>query len=77
MLQELIIDISDYSMVKILGVGTYGNVYLVEEKETKKLYAAKVSKTGCIDKQNQTTFFSRINCTFKNEKCGYFIIKRF
>lgn len=26
MLQELIIDISDYSMVKILGVGTYGNI---------------------------------------------------
>ncbi|KAK8836332.1 hypothetical protein M9Y10_039667 [Tritrichomonas musculus] len=77
MLQELIIDISDYSMVKILGVGTYGNVYLVEEKKTKKLYAAKVSKTGCIDKQNQTTFFQELIALSKMKNAAILSLRGF
>ena len=37
----------DFKMIKQLGAGTYGKVYLVEHKITKAKYAMKI-----IDKKN-------------------------
>ena len=32
----------DFSILKVLGKGAYGKVYLVRRKETKDLYALKI-----------------------------------
>ena len=35
-----------YVLIKKIGEGGFGKVYLIEEKETKKQYAIKVLKKG-------------------------------
>ena len=41
--------ITDFEIIKELGSGSFGNVYLVNHKETKAEYAIKA-----IDKRNKT-----------------------
>ena len=43
----------DFSMVSIIGVGSYGKVYLVKKLDNGKLYAMKVLKKSFIRKQRQ------------------------
>lgn len=41
---KYLFDISDFKLIKKINSGTYGTVYLVENKQTKELLAAKTSK---------------------------------
>lgn len=38
---KLIININEFTKVKKIGKGAFGDVYLVENKNTHKIYAAK------------------------------------
>lgn len=60
MLQNLIIDLNDFERIEKIGSGSYGKVYLVREKETNKLFAAKVLKNGFSSSENQKLFFKEI-----------------
>ena len=48
MFQDFIVDLENFEIKKTLGEGSYGTVYLVEERKTGKKYAAKVSKVECL-----------------------------
>lgn len=60
MLQNLIVDLNDFEKIEKIGSGGYGKVYLVREKETNKLFAAKVLKNGFSSSENQKLFFKEI-----------------
>lgn len=42
--QELIFNVDDFYLGSKIGFGSYGDVYLAENKNTNELYAAKISK---------------------------------
>ena len=43
----------DFSLIQVIGTGTYGKVLLVKKKDTGKLYAMKVLKKSKIKKLKQ------------------------
>ena len=45
--------VKDFSLLKVLGTGTYGKVMLVRHRQTEKLYAMKVLKKAVIREKNQ------------------------
>lgn len=64
-MEKYIQDLDEYEVKKFLGKGACGEVYLVENKNTKKLYAAKISLDRCISKKEQIHFFAELQ-TFIN-----------
>ncbi|KAK8898507.1 hypothetical protein M9Y10_000798, partial [Tritrichomonas musculus] len=60
MLQNLIVDLNDFEKIEKIGSGSYGKVYLVREKETNKLFAAKVLKEGFSSSESQRLLFKEI-----------------
>ena len=44
---------NDFEIIKIIGNGSFGKVYLGIEKQTKKLYAIKIQKKHLLILQNQ------------------------
>ena len=47
---------SDFSLHQMIGKGSFGEVYLVEHKETKVLYAMKVFSKKTVQAQNLMRF---------------------
>lgn len=45
---ESFLDLDQYQIVKSIGEGTYGYVFLVKDIDTEKIYAAKISKQPII-----------------------------
>jgi serum/glucocorticoid-regulated kinase 2 len=43
----------DFTLLQVIGTGSYGKVLLVKKKETGKLYAMKVLKKSYLKKQKQ------------------------
>lgn len=60
MIQDLLIELKDFTIVDTLGSGGFGVVHLVEEKSTGKLFAAKVSQKECKTVQDQKSLFQEI-----------------
>lgn len=60
MLQNFIVDLKDFEKIEKIGSGSYGKVYLVREKETNKLFAAKVLKEGFSSSESQKLLFKEI-----------------
>ena len=84
------INITDFEKVKIIGSGSFGNVYLVRYKKDQKIYAMKVLYKSIIkqkkqEKQtiNERILMSKINnplmvklyCCFQDEKHLYFLME--
>lgn len=44
---------TDFTMIKVIGKGSYGKVLLVKKKDTGKLYAMKVLKKTFIRQKKQ------------------------
>lgn len=78
-----------FSTLKVIGKGSYGKVFLVEHKETKKVYAMKVLKKAAIlderGKERVITerdiimqikhpFIVRLHYSFQTEKKLFFIL---
>ena len=48
------ISIDDFSILKVVGKGSYGKVLLVKKNDDQKVYAMKVLKKKSMIKRNQT-----------------------
>ena len=76
-MQQYLIDINNYEIIKPIGVGGFGQVYLVQEKKQKKEYAAKIIKINCEDPEDQIQFIkeikiiSNVNYPTILHFCGY------
>lgn len=57
---ELIVDLSKLKIIKFIGEGSYGRVYLVELVETKEKFAAKESRVMISSPDEQKIFFNEI-----------------
>lgn len=60
MLLDLIVDLNKYTVRGKLEEGQYTYVYLIEEKNTGKKFAAKVSKLECVKMTEQKLFFEEL-----------------
>lgn len=60
MLTDLLVELSDFTIEKELGQGKFGKVYLVQEKSTQKLWAAKVSQKECKKVEDQKSLFQEL-----------------
>lgn len=47
--------IKDFTLIKVLGTGTYGKVLLVQHKQNQKYYAMKILKKDEIRKKKQVS----------------------
>ena len=47
------ISLSSFSLLTVIGKGSYAKVVLVKKKDTKKIYALKILKKGHIQARNQ------------------------
>lgn len=57
---SLLLDLNDFKIIRKLGNGACGDVYLVKEKSSAKLFAAKVSRVECKSLSDQKSFFREI-----------------
>ena len=46
--------IEDFDLLKVVGRGNFGKVYLAQRKTNRKIYAIKSLKKDFIDQHNQT-----------------------
>jgi protein-serine/threonine kinase len=57
----------DFKVLKLIGTGTYGQVYQVQKKDTKRLYAMKIlRKKAVIEKQEVAHTIGERNILVKN-----------
>jgi serine/threonine protein kinase len=47
------VSVNDFTMLKVLGKGSFGKVVMVEKKDTGNIYAMKILKKEAIKKRNQ------------------------
>ena len=79
----------DFSLIQVIGTGTYGKVLLVKKKDTGKLYAMKVLKKSKIKKLKQVQhtmterkilekinnpFIIKLNFAFQTQKKLFFVL---
>jgi len=63
----------DFEMLKLLGYGTYGRVFLARKKNNGKLYAIKVLDKKNIKKNRQTELTKLERNILKNNKSPFLI----
>lgn len=81
--------LESFKMVKVVGKGSFGKVFLVREKQTNEMYALKVLKKDNIIKRNQVEhtktersvlgyvkhpFIVGLNMAFQSEEKLYFVL---
>ena len=59
-LSDLVIDLKDFEINQPLGNGSYGIVYLVKQKSSQKLYAAKIINKEFLNHSDQKLFFREL-----------------
>lgn len=79
----------DFSLIQVIGTGSYGKVLLVKKKSSGKLYAMKVLKKCHLRKQKQVRntwternilehinhpFIVKMNYAFQNDKKLFFVL---
>ena len=65
MFHKYIIDLNDFEIIKAIGSGGFGIVYLVERKDTHKIFSAKVYKFNIETIQDQQSFFQELEALSK------------
>lgn len=60
MISDFILDLNKYQIIKFIGEGQFGKVYLVKDKYTGDQYAAKVNKAKCVETIDQKTFLNEV-----------------
>ncbi|CAD8063289.1 unnamed protein product [Paramecium primaurelia] len=83
-------DIKQFSMLRLIGKGAYGQVFLAKKKDTNKVYAIKTLKKKEIDKKKQAQhvmmektilnqakhqFIVSLSYTFQSDKHFYFVLE--
>lgn len=63
--------LEDFKILKLIGIGSFGKVFLVKSLKDKKLYAMKVlfkdkilKKRQAINTMNERTILEKMNCPF-------------
>lgn len=77
MIQDLIVDLKNFSIKKKLGEGIYGVVYLVSDNDTNELFAAKCSKIKCVEAEDQKLFFKELTAFYKTKNAAIVALKGF
>ena len=49
------VSIDDFNIIKVIGRGSFGKVYLVQKRDDQKIFAMKTLKKDMILRKNQTT----------------------
>ena len=80
--------LEDFSIIRLIGIGSYGKVYVASKKRTNKLYAIKVLNKEFINNKNQKnniiternillklnhTFIMKLDYAFQTKESLYFI----
>lgn len=80
--------IEDFQLLKVVGRGSFGKVYMAKKKDTGKVYAVKTLKKDFIIKTNQVTntkierdimqlithpFVAKLHFAFQSNECLYFV----
>lgn len=66
MKSEFTVDLKDFQIINSLGLGSFGEVYLVEQKSTNKNYIAKVCNQSFTDSTQKS--FSKAISSFRTAK---------
>ena len=84
------VKLEDFNLIRIIGVGSYGKVYVATKNSSKKLYAVKILDKEKINNKTQKNniiterailanlnhpFIMKLNYAFQTEKSLYFITK--
>ena len=82
--------VSDFNLLKVIGVGSYGKVLLVKKKDSGTIYALKMLRKGYIAKRMQVEhtlterkvmeiishpFIIKLRYAFQNAKKLYFVLE--
>jgi len=82
------VNIEDFSFIRLIGIGSYGKVYVARKNTNKKLYAIKILNKKWINTKNQRNnvktertvlakldhpFIMKLNYAFQTKKSLYFI----
>jgi len=83
--------ISDFDLLKVLGRGSFGKVFLVRQKQTKKMWAMKCLKKWAVlvDDDVEATlterrvltlegkhnFLTQLHCSFQTPQCLFFVME--
>ena len=80
--------IEDFQLIKVVGRGSFGKVYLAKKKDTGKIYAIKTLKKDFIIRTNQVNntkierdimqqithpFVVKLHYAFQSSECLYFV----
>lgn len=80
--------IEDFQLLKVVGRGSFGKVYMAKKKDNGKVYAVKTLKKDFIIKTNQVTntkierdimqlithpFVAKLHYAFQSNECLYFV----
>lgn len=80
--------IEDFQLLKVVGRGSFGKVYMAKKKDNGKVYAVKTLKKDFIIKTNQVTntkierdimqlithpFVAKLHFAFQSNECLYFV----
>lgn len=71
-----VINKNHFKIVKLLGTGNFGKVFLVEKKDTSELFAMKILKKKLIEENNQRIHTITERKVLEQLKCP-FIVKLF
>jgi len=84
------VTIDDFELLKVIGKGTYGKVFLVRKKDTNEFMAMKTLKKSILSQKNQVEhtraernilarirhpFVVKLHYAFHNQKKLYFILE--
>ena len=86
--QKSNLSIEDFQLIKVVGRGSFGKVYLAKKKDTGKIYAIKTLKKDFIIRTNQVNntkierdimqqithpFVVKLHFAFQSSECLYFV----
>lgn len=67
MQSDLIVDLNEFKIMRMIGKGQFGKVFLIENKKTRRTYAAKINKLKLSLKREYRAFMNEIE-TYLNAK---------
>ncbi|WAR59001.1 hypothetical protein PtB15_10B343 [Puccinia triticina] len=72
------LDVGDFEFLKMIGKGTFGRVFQVRKKDTRRIYAMKVlSKKEVIDKKEVQHTIGERNILQQSSKCPFLLGLKF
>lgn len=72
------LDVADFDFLKMIGKGTFGRVFQVRKKDTRRIYAMKVlSKKEVIDKKEVQHTIGERNILQQSSKCPFLLGLKF